>query len=262
MGTRAACVIIACILAGMFYFFAIIAHDNNTSSTKTVLVTAEATSTEQSSYQPIYSTENTATPSSTPSPNVLPEQTSEVVAHTPTSTISKKQNQTQITLKDEISIQEDESELAQELLDADAQIFLSLHNTARADLDIPKLSWSSTLAHDATEWAKTLAERGCTLEHSGEPFGENIYTQWSNNANVRGNPEAAVTWWTKEERYYDYDSNTCKKGEVCGHYTQIIWENTTSVGCGTSMCVENGNITDIFVCRYDPIGNIPNKKPY
>ena len=27
--------------------------------------------------------------------------------------------------------------------------------------------------------------------------------------------------WSKEKQYYDYATNTCAKGQICGHYTQV-----------------------------------------
>lgn len=146
---------------------------------------------------------------------------------------------------------------------ADERAFLSLHNAARAEVGVPALTWSSALSADATAWAETLADRGCTLDHSGAPYGENIFKQWSNDPDVRGTPEHAVTWWVDEQEYYDHETNTCEPGEVCGHYTQLVWETTTTVGCGAAMCTDDeGYVTDLFVCRYAPIGNIPGQKPY
>jgi hypothetical protein len=45
---------------------------------------------------------------------------------------------------------------------------------------------------------------------------------------------------------------------VVGHYTQIVWRNTQSVGCAL---VGNGR-TDFLVCRYSPAGNFYGERPY
>jgi len=37
--------------------------------------------------------------------------------------------------------------------------------------------------------------------------------------------------WADEEKCYDYDSNTCAEGHMCGHYTQIVWSTTRKLGC-------------------------------
>ena len=38
---------------------------------------------------------------------------------------------------------------------------------------------------------------------------------------------------------------------VVGHYTQVVWENTTHVGCGRKKCPD----MIIIFCNYWPAGN-------
>jgi len=42
-----------------------------------------------------------------------------------------------------------------------------------------------------------------------------------------------------------------------GHYTQVIWKNTTEVGCG----VARSNQGEIWVCNYNPPGNYQGQNP-
>ena len=37
-----------------------------------------------------------------------------------------------------------------------------------------------------------------------------------------------------------------------GHFTQVVWRGTTQLGCGVSTC----RGMDIWVCEYDPPGNV------
>lgn len=144
----------------------------------------------------------------------------------------------------------------------DAAAFLTLHNEVRRDLDLPDLTWSASLAAGAQTWADALADEQCTMRHSDEPYGENIFTLWTNNPDVEANADDAVMWWAGEADYYDYNTNTCEPGEQCGHYTQMIWNKTTNVGCARSQCTAGSKTTHLFVCRYDPQGNIIGQKPY
>jgi len=48
---------------------------------------------------------------------------------------------------------------------------------------------------------------------------------------------------------YDFNSNA-PSGDT-GHFTQVIWASTKTVGCGLAQC--NGN--DLLVCNYSPAGN-------
>ncbi len=70
-----------------------------------------------------------------------------------------------------------------------------------------------------------------------------------------------------EKQFYTYgnvgDESTCVTGEQCGHYTQVIWEDTTEVGCAASQ-YKTGQYKDwyIVVCKYQTPGNYLNEKPY
>ncbi|XP_078436398.1 pathogenesis-related protein 1A-like [Wolffia australiana] len=89
--------------------------------------------------------------------------------------------------------------------------YLGLHNYARA------MNYANQLAG------------ACTLQHSQGPYGENLYMGYGDAAEVVGT-------WVGESHYYDPSSNQCISGQVCGHYTQVVWGDTQRVGCGRSQC--------------------------
>jgi hypothetical protein len=75
-----------------------------------------------------------------------------------------------------------------------------------------------------------------------------------------------VALWAAEAPNYDYATNTCAAGQVCGHYTQLVWRATTQVGCATVQCTTGspfggGNWT-FTVCDYSPPGNYVGQRPY
>lgn len=130
------------------------------------------------------------------------------------------------------------------------------HNFWRAKLGIAPLTWSNELAQYAQKWADKLAAQGCDLVHSGGKYGENIY--WYSDK--VDNPKQAVDAWASEQKFYDHDRQVCRGSwDKCGHYTQLIWENTTQVGCAKATC-ENG--AEIWVCSYNPPGNWQGQKAY
>jgi hypothetical protein len=136
---------------------------------------------------------------------------------------------------------------------------LQEHNTIRADLQLPAMSWSEDLAKDALVWARHLAtiDQGQHDASARGKEGENIW--WgTTGAFTYGQ---MVGFWGSEKKAFKYgvfpDCRT-NRSAVVGHYTQIVWKNTLTVGCALA---SNGK-TDYLVCRYSPPGNVEGEKPY
>jgi len=129
---------------------------------------------------------------------------------------------------------------------------LAAHNSLRATLKIPPLTWSERLAARAQEWAATLLARGEFIHRPRSAYGENLY----DITGALASPERVVEAWASESRDYDYATNTCRN--VCGHYTQLVWSTTKEVGCG----VARGSRREVWVCNYNPPGNYIGKRPY
>lgn len=155
---------------------------------------------------------------------------------------------------------------AAEISKKDQKSIVGVHNLYRGPLKLGKLEWSDDLAKTAQSWADSLEANGCPLVHSPAEirngYGENLYAGWSNTSGFHINFKNGVYAWAKEKSSYDYSKNVCKAGEVCGHYTQMVWGNTQRVGCAVAQCYASGQTTEILVCHYDPAGNYTGKKPY
>ena len=122
---------------------------------------------------------------------------------------------------------------------------------------LPEMAWSTTVATTAQAWADR-----CKFEHNtGSGYGEDLYASTADTASAEG-----VDNWTSESANYTYATNTCAPSKVCGHYTQVVWRTSTSLGCGKATCTTNslfGNGTWFFwVCDYSPPGNYVGQKPY
>ncbi|MDM8559963.1 CAP domain-containing protein [Candidatus Parabeggiatoa sp. HSG14] len=138
---------------------------------------------------------------------------------------------------------------------AERDEMLNAHNQWRQRYGVPPLKWSTRLADFAQEWAEYLAEKGFRLQHRA--YGMSHYGENLAGANGRAlTPTQVVDMWGNEVKDYDYATNTCRR--VCGHYTQVVWRNTTEVGCGM---VRIGR-QEIWVCNYNPPGNFMGQKPY
>jgi pathogenesis-related protein 1 len=131
---------------------------------------------------------------------------------------------------------------------------VAAHNSVRSKVGVPPLAWSDELAQVAQNWANRLMASGA-FEHSRTAsYGENLLEVSGTGFSSR--PSKVVSAWAAESASYQYQTNSCFG--VCGHYTQIVWRETKSVGCG----VAHGDKREIWVCNYAPYGNVIGEKPY
>jgi uncharacterized protein YkwD len=129
---------------------------------------------------------------------------------------------------------------------------LDAHNAIRARVGVPPLVWSAGLAEVAQDWANHLIGTGDLAHRPNNRYGENIYAI-SGGSTL---PTQVVNYWAEEARGYDIRNNTC--AGVCGHYTQIVWGKTRAVGCAVAIDQRR----EVWVCNYDPPGNIVGERPH
>jgi uncharacterized protein YkwD len=139
----------------------------------------------------------------------------------------------------------------------DAQVYVDAHNAVRAAVEeppnyqgswqpLPPVSWSDVVATTAQEWANHLRDTmDCGLEHAdGTGYGENLA------AGTNVDAERAVEMWAGEKANYSYSPEYRFESDT-GHYTQIVWRESTQIGCASASCARS----NVVVCRYDPPGN-------
>lgn len=139
-------------------------------------------------------------------------------------------------------------------INAQAQRLLASHNRERALARVPPLQWDRHLEASAAVHAAFLAATG-KLQHSAKNSrpgqAENLWM----GTRAAYAPEQMVWNWAAEKRYFrpgifPWVSSTGNWLDV-SHYTQMIWRNTTHMGCAVR---SNGRL-DFLVCRYSPKGN-------
>ena len=150
---------------------------------------------------------------------------------------------------------------------------LDAHNAARCAVGVADLRWDAADEASATAWAAN-----CVYEHSSSDArggrGENIAA-----AMGTGFPAVlggANRGWIDQER----PNWPCETGEIpncepvpgaqntqCGHYTQVVWGATSTMGCAHALCSENNPFGQngewrFTVCQFNPPGNMMGARPF
>lgn len=153
------------------------------------------------------------------------------------------------------------------------------HNVVRSRAGLSPLEWSSGLQKLASDRVYKLANEGCYIKHSSTSYrwyaagfnyvGENLYKVI--NMAPTG-VDIADAWYAEIDDYTFGDvGKPCVK-EKClgrtsppctiGHFTQMMWEKSSSLGCGLAECPNQAKRTFIAVCHYGPGGNIAGQEPF
>jgi Cysteine-rich secretory protein family len=121
---------------------------------------------------------------------------------------------------------------------------LNSTNHFRDQHNATSLTWNTSLADAASSWASK-----CQWKHSGGPTGENL---------ALGYPDmtSAIDAWGIERDLYDFNVPT-GFSKATGHFTQLVWKDTTSVGCAAVDCNSKNSLKGyVVVCEYWPPGNM------
>ncbi|XP_063781912.1 peptidase inhibitor 16-like isoform X2 [Pseudophryne corroboree] len=154
--------------------------------------------------------------------------------------------------------------LTSALTEEEKTILVDKHNSYRSQMDPPAagmvmLRWDTTLEKLATSYAAK-----CIWEHNEERGfrGENLFVMSGSHLDV----ELGLDDWHREQDYYNFTTNVCQEGQMCGHYTQMVWADTERVGCGEKFCEKVEGFDEpnmhLLVCNYEPPGNFEGEKPY
>lgn len=121
-----------------------------------------------------------------------------------------------------------------------AKEMVDLHNYKRLLHHSQPLRWNFTLFEYAQAFANKYDCSG-NLRHSGGVYGENLALGYT--------PKGAISAWYSEGDTYDYE-----KHNTYDHFTAMIWNSTTQIGCGLRYC--NPVWSNYIICSYYPAGNV------
>ncbi|XP_066935561.1 Golgi-associated plant pathogenesis-related protein 1-like [Clytia hemisphaerica] len=133
------------------------------------------------------------------------------------------------------------------------EICLAAHNAKRAlHKDTPPMTYDMDLAKRAQTYAEYMLEN---KQWKHDPYrkhgykggvGENLF--WSSSAFKSSTH--GVNAWYNEIKNYNFGTGK-SNGGVIGHFTQLVWDSSTILGCG----VARGTGGTYLVSRYRPAGN-------
>lgn len=139
----------------------------------------------------------------------------------------------------------------------DVSTILDLHNSERARFGYEPLRWSIRLSDNAQGYADQLASTGQRLHASRE--GRGIERENLSQGLLGWGTGQMMASWLAEKPYFRSgifpDVSTTGDWSKVGHYSQMIWPTTTSIGCGLA----SGSGFNWLVCRYSPGGNKDGK---
>ncbi|KZF20631.1 PR-1-like protein [Xylona heveae TC161] len=141
-----------------------------------------------------------------------------------------------------------------------ASTVLYHHNVHRANHTVSDLQYNDTLADIASQIASS-----CVYAHNtqtgGGGYGQNIAA----GVDASGIDKIiSDMFYNGEINYFDglygQANPDMTNFEKWGHFSQIVWKDTTSVGCATHQCSSlantGSNVPPYFtVCNYYPPGN-------
>ncbi|CAF0888711.1 unnamed protein product [Adineta steineri] len=140
-------------------------------------------------------------------------------------------------------------------IDTYRQQSLDEHNILRKKHCVPPLVLDPALNDIAQKYAQKLADTHI-FAHSGNTFndewmGENLYMSGGSSLMYEKGAKPADAWYGEIK---DYDWTNPGFGMNTGHFTQLVWKDTTRAGFGRA--VTSDNRTLYVVGNYFPGGNI------
>merc|ERR1711964_427232 len=121
--------------------------------------------------------------------------------------------------------------------------FVDLHNMYRCMHDVPAVQWSKPMYDDIEAHFKTVDTMTHTKSYQikppAGPAGENLFLT---SATVTAKDSVAA-WYSEIGNCISFDDG-CQHGNgVTGHFTPIVWNGVTQIGCGL-------NDKGLGYCRY------------
>ena len=116
----------------------------------------------------------------------------------------------------------------------------------RARHSVPALVADVRATEAAQEWAEELYKINILKHGNHEGMGQNLFS----NVGAEVSARKIVEYWYSEVKSYDF--NDPGFSPDTGHFTQVVWKDTTGIGVGRVYKNRRGFV----VCNYVPPGNV------
>ncbi|WP_439637909.1 CAP domain-containing protein [Spirulina sp.] len=173
---------------------------------------------------------------------------------------------------------------------AEIQAILLEHNRSRMDADrhvpqglppLPAVAWNcdaaavaqtwanqskGTQGHSPNPWRQQQFSDRTSLQGQAAKLGENLGWAGGSAPSVIPPVVSSATAWDAERSDYNHNTGDCSG--VCGHYTQMVWRESTAIGCGVHRgAVQFPGSSQVWphgyflACTYHNAGNINGDNP-
>jgi len=127
-------------------------------------------------------------------------------------------------------------------------------NTYRQKHKSKLISHNPIILQFSQSYSDTLLNTNTFSHSNNKSYGENLYKSFSSKAvssqDLVTHVKKAIDSWYNEIKYYNFE--TAQFSSQTGHFTQLVWNNSTEYGVGISY--KGG---EVVVCmNYNPRGNI------
>ncbi|PMD26616.1 PR-1-like protein, partial [Hyaloscypha hepaticicola] len=153
---------------------------------------------------------------------------------------------------------------------------LYYHNVHRANHSAPLIVWNAAQAAIAAEIASS-----CVFAHNmtvgGGGYGQNLAAYGATGNVAALSPSSMLAksitdqWYYGEVNsflpsYYGQPTPDMSNFEAWGHFTQVVWKGSLSVGCASQLCPAGTIFPAPYqswftVCNYVPPGKFPFPSP-
>eukprot|EP01060_Flectonema_neradi_P034215 TRINITY_DN593_c2_g1_i1.p1 TRINITY_DN593_c2_g1~~TRINITY_DN593_c2_g1_i1.p1 ORF type:complete len:462 (+),score=89.31 TRINITY_DN593_c2_g1_i1:63-1388(+) len=143
---------------------------------------------------------------------------------------------------------------------------IQIHNSFRSYHGACPLTYDDTIA----DYALTSSgfQQTCTTgtlkhnnppQYSGGKLGENLAMSGGTKDVHNFDPaDSVMNWYCDEEPCWSYASSS--ESDTTGHFTQVVWKESTKVGCGLCQ-IGTGSLMNVYlICNYEAAGNSANNQ--